>query len=169
MRDPVFADDGHTYERDAIQRWFQTRRSSPRTGERLATTRLVPNHATRSAIADWRSANDLPPLPPWVPPSRSPAPTAHGGDDDDDDEDDEDEMSDRRWRPPGAPRQQRFPGGGLRLADAGQEDRQAAAEAAEVELAQVERNRASERAQQRVVLATQRANFIASLDNVALE
>ncbi len=54
--DPVITSDGHTYERSAIQQWFDTgKRTSPVTGALLPNTTLIPNHALRSA---------LPPSPP---------------------------------------------------------------------------------------------------------
>ena len=51
MHDPVIADDGHSYERTAIESWFGTgNRTSPVTGKALPTQRLHPNHALRIAI-----------------------------------------------------------------------------------------------------------------------
>ncbi|KAH8059533.1 ubiquitin-protein transferase [Aureococcus anophagefferens] len=44
MKDPVFAADGHTYERCAIAQWFERAQTSPTTNEPIATN-LVPNHA----------------------------------------------------------------------------------------------------------------------------
>ena len=38
MDDPVIAFDGHTYERLAIERWLERRRTSPKTGEALENT-----------------------------------------------------------------------------------------------------------------------------------
>ena len=54
MTDPVTALDGHTYERAAIERWFQQGRlTSPVTNLRLPSTTLVPNHALRAAVAAY--------------------------------------------------------------------------------------------------------------------
>ncbi len=50
MVDPVVAADGHTYERHAIQRWFQTSNRSPLTGAVLAHLELVPNYSLLSSI-----------------------------------------------------------------------------------------------------------------------
>ena len=51
MRDPVMAADGHSYERQAIQRWFDEGGVlSPMTGAALANTQLTPNHNLRQAI-----------------------------------------------------------------------------------------------------------------------
>jgi hypothetical protein len=52
MVDPVLAMDGHTYERNAIERWFANgRATSPVTNARLSSLTLVPNHALKSARA----------------------------------------------------------------------------------------------------------------------
>mmetsp|Transcript_4041 Transcript_4041/g.8569 ORF Transcript_4041/g.8569 Transcript_4041/m.8569 type:complete len:669 (+) Transcript_4041:101-2107(+) len=50
MIDPVVAADGHTYERHAIQRWFQTSNRSPLTGAVLAHLELVPNYSLLSSV-----------------------------------------------------------------------------------------------------------------------
>lgn len=58
MIDPVVATDGHTYERRAIQRWFEQQQeqgvqlTSPKTGQILDSARLIPNHAVRAQIRD---------------------------------------------------------------------------------------------------------------------
>ena len=44
MTDPVVASDGHTYQRDAIERWMKTSMKSPLTGEVLSSRTLVPNY-----------------------------------------------------------------------------------------------------------------------------
>lgn len=48
--DPVTTDDGHTYERAAIEKWFQESRISPITGLPLTSTKLLRNHALRNSI-----------------------------------------------------------------------------------------------------------------------
>lgn len=51
MIDPVMAEDGHSYERNAIEEWFSTGRiRSPVTGVDLQSVRLYPNHNLRNAI-----------------------------------------------------------------------------------------------------------------------
>ena len=51
MRDPVIAADGYSYEREAIQFWFDSgNTTSPMTNVRLSHTRLVPNQTLRIAI-----------------------------------------------------------------------------------------------------------------------
>jgi len=53
MKDPVMAADGHTFERVAIEQWFATgKRTSPATNEPLPDTRLIPNLAVKSMIAE---------------------------------------------------------------------------------------------------------------------
>lgn len=54
MIDPVIATDGHTYERAAIAKWFEGgKRTSPKTGEELKATTLLPNHLVRRLIIEW--------------------------------------------------------------------------------------------------------------------
>jgi len=48
--DPVLAEDGHTYERHAIEKWFISKHSSPVTNQHIGT-RLTPNHLARSITA----------------------------------------------------------------------------------------------------------------------
>ena len=60
MEWPVVCGDGHSYEENAISRWFELASAarsaarSPMTNEPLCTTALVPNVALRRAIAEWR-------------------------------------------------------------------------------------------------------------------
>ena len=59
MKDPVSAKDGHTYERSAIQRWFdEGKLSSPVTNEIMLSTDLVPSHFVKSQISAWRDQNE---------------------------------------------------------------------------------------------------------------
>mmetsp|Transcript_30226 Transcript_30226/g.68367 ORF Transcript_30226/g.68367 Transcript_30226/m.68367 type:complete len:317 (+) Transcript_30226:56-1006(+) len=57
MSDPVFAADGHTYERVEIERWLQTRDTSPLTNEKLPHKMLTPNHNLRSQILEYQQKN----------------------------------------------------------------------------------------------------------------
>ena len=50
LNDPVIAEDGHTYERDAIRRWLILRQTSPLTGEAMGN-RLVPNLTIKSMLS----------------------------------------------------------------------------------------------------------------------
>lgn len=52
MVDPVVAEDGHSYERDAIKKWFQKKNTSPLTNKRLYSKKLIPNHNLRSQIIE---------------------------------------------------------------------------------------------------------------------
>jgi ankyrin repeat protein len=53
MKDPVIAQDGHTYERSAIERWFATgQRTSPVTRAVFSNITLRPNYALRNLIQD---------------------------------------------------------------------------------------------------------------------
>jgi len=54
MRDPVCTADGHTYEREAIERWLAEHDTSPSTGIRLPTKNLTPNLALRNSIQEWQ-------------------------------------------------------------------------------------------------------------------
>jgi hypothetical protein len=54
--DPVTAADGHSFERTYIEAWFRAgHRTSPLTGCLLPHTNLLPNHALRNAVDDWRT------------------------------------------------------------------------------------------------------------------
>mmetsp|Transcript_26561 Transcript_26561/g.41572 ORF Transcript_26561/g.41572 Transcript_26561/m.41572 type:complete len:369 (+) Transcript_26561:88-1194(+) len=56
MENPVMAADGFTYERRAIQDWFDTGNlSSPKTGALLKNKDLFPNLSLRSLISDRRA------------------------------------------------------------------------------------------------------------------
>lgn len=53
MEDPVVTADGHSYERKAIQQWFQAHNTGPMTGALLPHTSLIPNHNLRKAIENF--------------------------------------------------------------------------------------------------------------------
>ena len=42
MDDPVFASDGHTYNREDIQKWFKDHDTSPHTNEPFERKILIP-------------------------------------------------------------------------------------------------------------------------------
>ncbi|CAO2040145.1 unnamed protein product [Urochloa humidicola] len=55
MRDPQIAGDGFTYEAEAIREWLRGGHdTSPMTNLKLPTRKLIPNHALRDAIQQWR-------------------------------------------------------------------------------------------------------------------
>eukprot|EP01006_Ploeotia_vitrea_P058469 TRINITY_DN6948_c0_g1_i1.p1 TRINITY_DN6948_c0_g1~~TRINITY_DN6948_c0_g1_i1.p1 ORF type:complete len:1050 (+),score=160.55 TRINITY_DN6948_c0_g1_i1:228-3152(+) len=53
--DPVKAADGHTYERESIEKWFSRKKISPKTNEVVANTELAPNSELADAIHDWKA------------------------------------------------------------------------------------------------------------------
>lgn len=55
MNDPVICSDGHTYERQAITRWFTNNDTSPLTNETLENKTLIPNYTLKGAIEQWKS------------------------------------------------------------------------------------------------------------------
>ena len=48
--DPVIAEDGHTYERQAIEQWLQREKSSPITREAMSIDRLRPNYIIKQLL-----------------------------------------------------------------------------------------------------------------------
>jgi len=53
MYDPVKTEDGHTYERKAIEKWFESSMKSPLTGLNLKTTALIQNTELKSKIDQY--------------------------------------------------------------------------------------------------------------------
>jgi len=73
MYDPVVAADGHTYEREAIEKWFLKKSRSPMTGEDLTSKVLTPNLVLKSAIQAYvtkalkeRGLSEIPLVTPLV-------------------------------------------------------------------------------------------------------
>ena len=56
MADPVSTLDGFTYERAAISEWLLTKDTSPKTGAKLESKTLIPNHLVRSMIRAFNEA-----------------------------------------------------------------------------------------------------------------
>lgn len=55
MQDPHVAADGFTYEAKSLREWLDRGHdTSPMTNLKLEHYHLVPNHALRSAIQEWR-------------------------------------------------------------------------------------------------------------------
>jgi serine/threonine protein kinase len=50
FNDPVLAQDGHTYEREAIIEWIQKNGRSPITDQKLSLEHLYPNYAIKKAV-----------------------------------------------------------------------------------------------------------------------
>jgi hypothetical protein len=55
MDDPVICSDGHTYEREAIERWLRNHRNSPKTNAPLPTRTVLPNHNLRAIIESFKT------------------------------------------------------------------------------------------------------------------
>lgn len=54
--DPVIAEDGHTYERQAIVRWIQENGTSPITREPLQEINLRPNFAILKLVEELHAS-----------------------------------------------------------------------------------------------------------------
>ena len=52
MTDPVCTSDGFTYERRAIIEWLRTKDTSPSTGAKLESKKLIPNITVRCLLQD---------------------------------------------------------------------------------------------------------------------
>ena len=59
MQNPVIAEDGHTYEREAIEQWFVNHSTSPKTNLPLTSTNLIANIALRNTIRDMLAKQPL--------------------------------------------------------------------------------------------------------------
>ncbi|KAL4350914.1 hypothetical protein S245_035315 [Arachis hypogaea] len=55
MDDPCVAADGYSYDRKAIEKWFQENDKSPMTNMALPHKHLIPNYTLLSAIMEWKS------------------------------------------------------------------------------------------------------------------
>ena len=73
MTDPVSTSDGFTYERAAITEWLRTKDTSPKTGAKLESTTLYPNHSLRSVIRAFTEAGSAPSTAHRSPRCRLPA------------------------------------------------------------------------------------------------
>jgi DNA repair exonuclease SbcCD ATPase subunit len=59
MKDPVILETGQTYEREAIEKWLQEKRTDPATGQQLSSVMLIPNISLRKNIDEWRHKHEL--------------------------------------------------------------------------------------------------------------
>ncbi|XP_021902543.1 U-box domain-containing protein 15 [Carica papaya] len=60
MKDPVIVASGQTYERESIQKWFDSNhRTCPKTRQTLAHLSLAPNYALRNLILQWCEKNNF--------------------------------------------------------------------------------------------------------------
>eukprot|EP00938_MAST-03A_sp_MAST-3A-sp1_P005770 g5770.t1 len=59
MKNPVICEDGFSYEKSAIEKWFKTGSDrSPMTNKRPDSLKLIPNHTLRKLIEDWKKKNE---------------------------------------------------------------------------------------------------------------
>ncbi|CAI8602826.1 unnamed protein product [Vicia faba] len=59
MLDPVIVASGQTYERQSIQKWLDHGLTvCPKTRQRLAHTKLIPNYTVKAMIATWSEENN---------------------------------------------------------------------------------------------------------------
>ncbi len=56
FRDPVMAQDGHTYERKAIGEWIQKNGTSPITSQKLSVEHLITNYAIKKVIDQFENS-----------------------------------------------------------------------------------------------------------------
>ena len=77
MIDPVFAADGFTYEREAIELWLQGHDTSPRTNQPLENKTVIPNMMARQQVIAWCEQNGVP--VPVIPKPAAKPPAAGGG------------------------------------------------------------------------------------------
>ncbi|KAE8704228.1 U-box domain-containing protein 15 [Hibiscus syriacus] len=60
MRDPVIVASGQTFERESIQKWFDSNhRTCPKTRQTLAHLSVAPNYALKSLITQWCEKNNI--------------------------------------------------------------------------------------------------------------
>nr|BAK00360.1 predicted protein [Hordeum vulgare subsp. vulgare] len=57
MDDPCVAADGHTYERRAIEAWFEKHTISPITKGMLPSLTIIPSHSLHEAIQQWKRSS----------------------------------------------------------------------------------------------------------------
>ncbi|CAF2892778.1 unnamed protein product [Rotaria sp. Silwood2] len=56
FRDPVLAQDGHTYEREAIEDWIRKNGTSPKTNQQLSLEHLYPNHLVKNLVGTFETS-----------------------------------------------------------------------------------------------------------------
>jgi hypothetical protein len=78
MDDPVVAADGHTYNREDIERWLKQHDTSPLTNEPLEHCLLIPNMDKRRQINAWLEEHGLP-ARTFRPPAKAQSIAAGGG------------------------------------------------------------------------------------------
>ena len=67
LQDPVILGvTGHTYERQAIEKWLESNNTDPISGEVLENRTLTPNFALREAIEDYVKLRERKQKPEYV-------------------------------------------------------------------------------------------------------
>lgn len=64
--DPVHTCDGHTYERAAICKWFESKSTSPKTNLVLRTKELAPGVSMKQTIEKWKIHNKIIPIDAFI-------------------------------------------------------------------------------------------------------
>ncbi|GAY49249.1 hypothetical protein CUMW_117790 [Citrus unshiu] len=60
MRDPVIIASGQTFERESVQKWFDSNhRTCPKTRQTLAHLSIAPNYALKNLILQWCEKNNF--------------------------------------------------------------------------------------------------------------
>ncbi len=59
FNDPVLAEDGYTYEREAITRWINEHGTSPRTKKYLRLNQLTPNNTIKNSVEAFRQSSRI--------------------------------------------------------------------------------------------------------------
>jgi hypothetical protein len=67
FNDPVIAEDGNTYEREAITAWIIQHRTSPITKKSLSIDRLTPNRALKDTVEAFKQQQEQHNAQPSVP------------------------------------------------------------------------------------------------------
>lgn len=60
MKEPVVVQNGDSYEKVAIERWFASHNTLPLTGESITNKTLTPNHGLKIYISWWLAQNPQP-------------------------------------------------------------------------------------------------------------
>eukprot|EP01036_Dinobryon_divergens_P003076 gene3076-4042_t len=84
--DPVIMEDGHTYERSAIESWITDHQTSPLTGQHFRNLNIIPNHTLRCGLEELSKQDDKTPskkyasaqvpIPEWLKSIGIPSPDA---------------------------------------------------------------------------------------------
>ncbi len=56
FRDPVLAQDGHTYERDAIEEWIRKTGTSPITRQPISIQHLISNITVKKIVGSFETS-----------------------------------------------------------------------------------------------------------------